>query len=118
LSRSTAALGGPEVTLDEAFPDWPDTVTREARGHVRGALEFVASRFADAGLRQLVLVDQTSQEHADAGIAVVKAVVPGSIPMCFGHAQQRLQAIPRLTAALVGTPMSRRAIPYDPHPFP
>ncbi|MFF9349104.1 TOMM precursor leader peptide-binding protein [Streptomyces sp. NPDC014734] len=118
LSRATAALGGPRVTLDEAFPDWPGTLRRAAGGHVRGALDHVRSLYAKAGLEQIVLVDQTTTEHADAGIAVAKAVVPGILSMCFGHAQQRLKNVPRLTAALAGTEQADRPLPYDPHPFP
>ncbi|WP_327682145.1 TOMM precursor leader peptide-binding protein [Streptomyces sp. NBC_00467] len=117
-ARATAALGGTRVTLDEAFPDWPRRLAEASGGDVRGALEFVRSLFADAGLDRIVLVDQTSREHADAGISVARAVVPGIVPMCFGHAQQRLAGLPRLEAALRGTGQEHRAIPYDPHPFP
>ncbi|MFF7204116.1 TOMM precursor leader peptide-binding protein [Streptomyces sp. NPDC008141] len=117
-ARATAALGGTRVTLDEAFPDWPRRLAEASGGDVRGALEFVRSLFADAGLDRIVLVDQTSREHADAGISVARAVVPGILPMCFGHAQQRLAGLPRLEAALRGTGQEHRAIPYDPHPFP
>ncbi|MFE6131035.1 TOMM precursor leader peptide-binding protein [Streptomyces sp. NPDC056437] len=117
-ARATAALGGTRVTLDEAFPDWPRRLAEASGGDVRGALEFVRSLFADAGLDRIVLVDQTSREHADAGISVARAVVPGILPMCFGHAQQRLAGLPRLEAALRGTDQEHRAIPYDPHPFP
>ncbi|MFD3436844.1 TOMM precursor leader peptide-binding protein [Streptomyces sp. NPDC058685] len=117
-TRATAALGGTRVTLDEAFPDWPRRLAEASGGDVRGALEFVRSLFADAGLDRIVLVDQTSREHADAGISVARAVVPGILPMCFGHAQQRLAGLPRLEAALRGTGQEHRAIPYDPHPFP
>lgn len=74
--------------------------------------------YADAGLDRIVLVNQTTREHADVGVAVAKAVVPGILPMCFGHAQQRLKNLPRLTAALAGTSEENREIPYDPHPFP
>lgn len=118
LPRATAALGGSSLTLGEAFPDWPGAVHRAAGGDVLAALEFVAGLFADAGLPRIVLVDQTSREHADNGIAVVKAVVPGITPMCFGQAQQRLAGLPRLAAALAGTPAADRPLPYDPHPFP
>jgi ribosomal protein S12 methylthiotransferase accessory factor len=118
LARSTAVLGGPELTLADAFPDWPGVLHRASGGDVRGALRDVRERFAAAGLTEIVLVDQTSREHADAGIAVAKAVVPGIVPMCFGQAQQRLAGLSRLTAALAGTPMAHREIPYDPHPFP
>ncbi|MFE6785435.1 TOMM precursor leader peptide-binding protein [Streptomyces sp. NPDC057680] len=116
--RATAALGGPRVTLDEAFPDWPARMERGSGGDVRGALDFVRGLFAEAGLDRIVLVDQTSREHADAGIHVARAVVPGIVPMCFGHAQQRLAGLPRLTAALRGTGQEHRAFPLDPHPFP
>jgi ribosomal protein S12 methylthiotransferase accessory factor len=116
--RATAALGGTLTTIEDAFPDWPGTLRRAAGGDVRAALEYVASRFADVGMSRIVLVDQTSREHADNGIAVVKAVVPGITPMCFGQAQQRLAGLPRLAAALAGTPQANRTIPYDPHPFP
>ncbi|GAB2956841.1 TOMM precursor leader peptide-binding protein [Streptomyces pseudoechinosporeus] len=116
--RALAGLGGPPVTLEEAFPDWPGRLERAAGGDVRGALQYIASLFADAGLDRIVVVDQTSREHADAGIAVARAVVPGIVPMCFGHAQQRLDGLPRLQAALRGTDQEHRAIPYDPHPFP
>ncbi|MGX1506674.1 UNVERIFIED_CONTAM: ribosomal protein S12 methylthiotransferase accessory factor [Streptomyces graminofaciens] len=116
--RATVALGGPAVALEEAFPGWPQRLARESGGDVRGALDFVRSLFADAGLDQVVLVDQTSREHADAGISVARAVVPGILPMCFGHAQQRLAGLPRLEAALRGTGQEHRAVPYDPHPFP
>lgn len=118
LGRTTAVLGGPTLTLAEAFPDWPDTLRRSARGDLRAALDHVRSLFADAGLDRIVLVDQTTREHADAGIAVAKAVVQAITPMCFGHAQQRLKNLPRLAAALAGTPQADRPIPYDPHPFP
>lgn len=116
--RALSGLGGPAVTLAEAFPDWPGKLDRAAGGDVRGALEYVTGLFADAGLDRIVIVDQTSREHADAGISVARAVVPGILPMCFGHAQQRLDGLPRLRAALRGTDQEQREIPYDPHPFP
>ncbi|RJK98464.1 hypothetical protein D5H78_04665 [Vallicoccus soli] len=118
LPRVTAALGGPRTTLAEAFPDWPGRVGRAARGDLRGSLALVRDLFVAAGLDRLVLVDQTSRDHADVGISVVKAVVPHSLPMCFGHAHQRLAGLPRLDRALAGTPQAARRPPYDPHPFP
>ncbi|MFI0241758.1 TOMM precursor leader peptide-binding protein [Streptomyces sp. NPDC016845] len=116
--RALSGLGGRAVTLEEAFPDWPGRLERAAGGDVRTTLAYVASLFADAGLDRIVVVDQTSREHADTGIAVTRAVVPGIVPMCFGHAQQRLDGLDRLRAALRGTAQEHRAVPYDPHPFP
>ncbi|MFX4294645.1 TOMM precursor leader peptide-binding protein [Streptomyces bohaiensis] len=116
--RATAVLGGPRTTLAEAFPDWPGSVLRAADGDVRGALDHVRGLFAAAGLDRIILVDQTTRDHRDLGLAAAKAVVPGIVPMCFGHAQQRLTGLPRLTAALAGTAYEGARAPYDPHPFP
>ncbi|MFI6561161.1 TOMM precursor leader peptide-binding protein [Streptomyces sp. NPDC050534] len=118
LPRVSKVLGGPEITLQEAFPGWPDTLRRASGGTIGGALEHVRGLYAQAGLDHIVLVNQTTREHADVGVSVAKAVVPGILPMCFGHAQQRLKNLPRLVAALAGTPQENREIPYDPHPFP
>ncbi|MFD0804303.1 hypothetical protein ACFQZU_23715, partial [Streptomonospora algeriensis] len=100
------------------FPAWPARLAEEAGGDVRGALDFVRRLFADAGLHRIALVDQTSREHADAGTAVMRAVVPGTVPMCFGTAQLRFAGIPRLEAALGEAPREDDRVPYVPHPFP
>ncbi|MDH6130001.1 TOMM precursor leader peptide-binding protein [Kitasatospora sp. GP82] len=118
LPRVTSVLGGPRLPLTEAFPGWPDRIRQAAGGTVRGALEYVADLFGAAGLDRIVLVDQSTRDHTDLGLAVVKAVVPGILPMCFGQAQQRLAGLPRLAEALAGTAQGGRPIPYDPHPFP
>jgi ribosomal protein S12 methylthiotransferase accessory factor len=119
LDRVTAVVGSRQVALDEAFPGWPRDLLRQAGGDLLGALRYVRARFADAGLDQIVLVDQSTREHRDLGLAVVKAVVPGILPMCFGQANQRLVGLPRLDAALAaGKPAAERSAPYEPHPFP
>ncbi|GAA5152545.1 hypothetical protein GCM10023340_33050 [Nocardioides marinquilinus] len=112
--RAAVGLGGPTTTMAEAFPDWPAAISRAAGGDVRGLLHLVADRFAAAGCPDVVLVDQSSVEHHDQGIAAVRALVPGTVPMCFGTAHQRLEGIPRLDAALAEAPSG----PLDPHPFP
>jgi ribosomal protein S12 methylthiotransferase accessory factor len=118
LPRVTAVLGGPRVSLAEAFPGWPDQLVRAAGGRVRGALEHVAGRFAAAGLDDIILVDQRTRDHTDLGLSVLKAVVPGVIPLSFGQAHQRLSGLPRLARALVTTVQAGREAPFDPHPFP
>lgn len=118
LPRVTSVLGGPAVALRDAFPDWPHRLRDAAGGDVRRALDFTAGLFADAGLERVLTVDQSTVEHRDLGLAVAKAVVPGITPMCFGQPQQRLAGLPRLAAALAGTPAEHRTAPYDPHPFP
>ncbi|GHJ48990.1 hypothetical protein Cs7R123_63320 [Catellatospora sp. TT07R-123] len=118
LPRVSAVLGGPELSIREAFPDWPEVLVDAADGDVTGALRFVHDLYRDAGLREVVVVDQRTREHVDASIAVVKAVVPGMVPMCFGYAQQRLVGLPRLDAVMKGTVQDHPEVPFDPHPFP
>ncbi|PHQ52440.1 hypothetical protein BLA24_06550 [Streptomyces cinnamoneus] len=120
LPRVEKVLGGPRLTLAEAFPGWPGVFAEAAAGDVRGALEFMAGHFAAAGLDEIVIVDQTTREHADLGLASVKAVVPGIVAMSFGHAQQRLAGLPRFATrtAGAGVPCDEELLPLDPHPFP
>ena len=121
LPRVEAVLGGPVVSLAEAFPGWPGVFTDAAGGDVTEGLRFVAGLFRAAGLDRIVVVDQSTPEHTAAGLCSVKALVPGILPMCFGQAQQRLAGLPRLARALTdahGTPPREEDFPFDPHPFP
>src|SRR5699024_1883999 len=76
LPRSTAVLGGPSTTLAEAFPEWPERMQRASKGDVREALHYLRELFTAAGLDRQVIVNQTSNDHHDVGVSVVKAVVP------------------------------------------
>ncbi|RAG86179.1 hypothetical protein DN069_07825 [Streptacidiphilus pinicola] len=121
LPRVQALLGGPTTSLAEAFPGWPGVFTRAAQGDLTQALRFVEGLFRQAGLDRIVVVDQSTPEHTAAGLSVVKAVVPGILPMCFGQARQRLSGLPRLTNAIAdahGAPPGDADLPLDPHPFP
>ncbi|MET8626667.1 YcaO-like family protein [Kitasatospora sp. NPDC004669] len=111
-------LDGPVLPLAEAFPGWPEALAAHAQGDVRGALDYLANLFGAAGLDEIVLVDQSTRDHLDLGLRVVKAVVPGIIPMCFGYAQQRLTGLPRLRSALRAAGVPTDPLPTLPHPFP
>ena len=115
--RVTRVLGGPSVSVQEAFPGWPDRL-RHPHAGIRGTLDLLGERFGRAGLDEIVLVDQTTREHRDLGVHVVKAVVPGSIPMVFGYAHQRVLGIPRLDRALAEVGLRADPERLDPHPFP
>ena len=119
--RVDEVLGGGVVTLDDAFPGWPDELCRFAQGDVRGALEYVLERCHAAGLDGAVVVDQSTTEHTDLGLCVARVVVPGMLPMCFGSPQQRLGGLPRRERALAAVGRGRATdtdLLLDPHPFP
>lgn len=105
-----------EVDVD-AFcqgPVHPD-VTTQLRGHLE--------RLGELG-SDLVVVDQTDSVLAGVvPVHAVKVVVPGAVPMTFGHRHRRLRNLPRLHRAgsLIegGVPWTSPAqIVPTPHPFP
>jgi ribosomal protein S12 methylthiotransferase accessory factor len=82
----------------------------------------VVRRLLRHGL-DVVVVDQTSPEHRAGGFSCVKAIVPGMLPMTFGHDNRRIHGLPRLfeVPKLLGY-RDRALLPQDvnphPHPFP
>ncbi|MGI5282703.1 TOMM precursor leader peptide-binding protein [Nonomuraea polychroma] len=87
---------------------------------LRDDLEELLRRYLRSGLDVLV-VDQTSPEHRAGGFACVKVLIPGTLPMTFGHDRRRLNGLPRLyqVPGLLG---HRDVLPQlvnpHPHPFP
>jgi ribosomal protein S12 methylthiotransferase accessory factor len=71
----------------------------------------------------VVVVDQTTPEHRAGGFCCVKVIVPGMLPMTFGHDNRRIDGLPRLfeVPRLLGY-RDRALPPQDvnphPHPFP
>ncbi|MET7345204.1 TOMM precursor leader peptide-binding protein [Streptomyces sp. NPDC087866] len=79
-------------------------------------------RYLDTGLDVLV-VDQTTPEQEGAGLSCVKVIVPGTLPMTFGHGMRRVEGLPRLfdVPRLLGDPAppsSGGDLNPFPHPFP
>ncbi|MVN86627.1 TOMM precursor leader peptide-binding protein [Deinococcus sp. HMF7620] len=104
----------PPASLDELFPDWrawrdPD---------LTNVLRRLTDRVLAEGLDVLV-VDQTGAAVRDLGFAQVKVIVPGSLPMTFGHVNQRFGGLNRLTSVpeRLGFPNPAPAL-HLPHPFP
>lgn len=85
---------------------------------VRAAVQ----RYLDTGLDVLV-VDQTTSEHRAADLSCVKVIVPGTLPMTFGHRMRRTHGLPRLYSVprLLGDPdppSGEADLNPHPHPFP
>jgi ribosomal protein S12 methylthiotransferase accessory factor len=68
--------------------------------------------------RDVVFVDQTCPELAASGLHCVRAIVPGSLPMTFGHRERRVWGAERLNSHLTRspTPSADEAL-FGPHPF-
>ncbi|MCW2761438.1 MAG: biosynthesis cyclodehydratase, partial [Marmoricola sp.] len=82
----------------------------------------LVERYLDSGL-DVVVVDQTGSEQQAGGFRCVKVLVPGTIPMTFGHRFRRVDGLPRLLSvpALLGyraDPLDPADLNPDPHPFP
>ncbi|WP_433125506.1 TOMM precursor leader peptide-binding protein [Micromonospora sp. CA-240977] len=89
---------------------------------LRDDLHALTDRFLSTGLDVLV-VNQTTTEHRAAGLSCVKVIVPGTLPMTFGHANRRVHGLERLrtVSARLGyrsSVLTESAINPHPHPFP
>nr|WP_055510026.1 TOMM precursor leader peptide-binding protein [Nonomuraea pusilla] len=79
---------------------------------LRDDLNALIGRYLARGM-DVVVVDQSTPEHRAGGFSCVKVIIPGMLPMTFGHALRRVDGLPRLRQALAG----REPNPH-PHPFP
>ncbi|MEU5576258.1 TOMM precursor leader peptide-binding protein [Streptomyces huasconensis] len=89
---------------------------------LRQDLADVTSRVEAAGLDVLV-VDQTTPDHRMGGFRCVKVLVPGALPMTFGHWARRLNGLDRLlrppaAQGQAAAPLTRADLNPHPHPFP
>ncbi|WP_329576385.1 TOMM precursor leader peptide-binding protein [Kitasatospora sp. NBC_01250] len=96
-----------------AWPRHPD---------LRADLDELVARFAATGLEAIV-VDQTTPVHAAAGLSCVKTLVPGLLPMTFGHHLRRITGLDRVrtaphTLGHTARPLTPEEVNPHPHPFP
>lgn len=76
-------------------------------------LQLILGRLRDQGMDAFV-IDQTALEHTAGGLMCAKVIVPGLLPMTFGHQNRRTKGFHRLKQAQIeGTDIN----PH-PHPFP
>ncbi|GFZ82833.1 TOMM precursor leader peptide-binding protein [Nesterenkonia alkaliphila] len=107
---------GPEVSFATAERN-PNQFT--AASMAEDLLEMVG-RFTAEG-QEVLVVDQTTDEHRAGGLSCVKVLVTGSLTMTFGHHLRRIDGIPRLDtvpARLGLRPGADPSEPVLPHPFP
>ncbi|WP_433347479.1 TOMM precursor leader peptide-binding protein [Micromonospora sp. CA-111912] len=88
---------------------------------IRADLRRAVGDLLAAGLDVLV-VDQSMPELTRNGLHCVRVIVPGLVPMTFGHVNRRTEGLPRLTDG-TGVPYGSQLLPGEevgsvPHPFP
>lgn len=108
---------GSEVSGERPAPSWPVIRNNDLRDDLQQAID----RFLTAGL-DVIVIDQTAPEHAERQLHCVKVIVPGALPMTFGHHCRRLD-LPRLLSvpAQLGFrehPLRPDEVNVRPHPFP
>ncbi|MFI1966510.1 TOMM precursor leader peptide-binding protein [Streptomyces pathocidini] len=89
---------------------------------IRADLAEVVARFTSRD-QDVIVVDQTTDEHRAQDLACAKVIIPGLLPMTFGHRMRRTHGLPRLRQSPAR--LGYRARPLDPaefnphpHPFP
>ncbi|MEV8435804.1 TOMM precursor leader peptide-binding protein [Actinosynnema sp. NPDC051121] len=110
--------GGPPLPVADlaARTAWP-------RHHDLGDdLAELVRRYHDTGL-DVIAVDTTTPEQRAGGFASAKVIVPGTLPMTFGHRFRRTHGLPRLATVprLLGhrsTDLAADEVNPHPHPFP
>jgi ribosomal protein S12 methylthiotransferase accessory factor len=107
------------VPFEEAFVGWQE---RWSCPDLTECLNELLSHILSLGL-DVLAVDQTSPEQRELGFRTVKAVVPGTLPMTFGHLYHRTRGIRRLLTVPVrlgywSRPKRYQDLEILPHPFP
>ena len=109
--RLAFLFGGPERAMAE--PD-PRLHTGEPTD-LKALLDDTVERLGQHGL-EVVVVDQTTPEHRAGGLFCVKVIVPGMLPMTFGHRFRRVRGPDRVFEAAAEQGFDD--VNPDPHPFP
>ncbi|GHO50661.1 TOMM precursor leader peptide-binding protein [Ktedonospora formicarum] len=109
----------PQQTFQEAFGDF--YYHPPERMDLRDDLEYLISYYLKRGIDTIV-VDQTAPEHIPCGLRCVKILMPGMLPMTFGHDNRRIVGLERLhqlpfALGYRNYPLSEAEINPYPHPF-
>jgi ribosomal protein S12 methylthiotransferase accessory factor len=86
-------------------------------------LEETVGRLAAEGLEVLVVTQDEPGVRDRLGLHCAKVVVPGTLPMTFGHVNRRTTGLPRLLEVphrlgRTAAPLRHDELPLYPHPFP
>ena len=106
----------PLQSFQDAFP-------KESRhSDLTEDLKDILDEFRNLGLN-VIVVDQTPPELSKNGLYCVKVMIPGMLPMTFGHHLTRLEGLDRvlqvpMKLGYVKEPLTFEELNRFPHPFP
>lgn len=88
---------------------------------LRDDLLEMVGRFSREGM-EVIVVNQTGPEHRALGLHCVRVLIPGMLPLTYGHWRRRLRNLPRLLTlpyrlGHVKRPLSMAEVNQLPHPF-
>lgn len=107
---------GPLRTFAEEFKEPP------ANPDLKDDLHDILQRFRNLNL-DVIVVDQTTPVTKRNGLFCVKVMIPGMLPMTFGHHLTRVQGLKRVLTVpmklgFATTPLTYEQLNPSPHPFP
>ncbi|MFE5767956.1 TOMM precursor leader peptide-binding protein [Streptomyces sp. NPDC056485] len=108
----------PEVPWQERWPGAPTPVA-----DLTGLLTETVARLAAEGLEVLVVTQDEPGIRDRLGLHCAKVIVPGTLPMTFGHVNRRTLGLARLLEVphrlgRTARPLRHDELPLYPHPFP
>ncbi|MEV0415225.1 TOMM precursor leader peptide-binding protein [Streptomyces sp. NPDC050448] len=107
-----------EVPWQERWPGAPTPVADLTR-----LLTDTVARLATEGLEVVVVTQDEPGIRDRLGLHCAKVIVPGTLPMTFGHVNRRTLGLPRLLEVphrlgRTARPLRHDELPLYPHPFP
>ncbi|MFB7786696.1 TOMM precursor leader peptide-binding protein [Streptomyces vinaceus] len=108
----------PEVPWQERWPGAPTPVADLTR-----LLARTVERLAAEGLEVVVVTQDEPGIRDRLGLHCAKVIVPGTLPMTFGHVNRRTLGLDRLLEVphrlgRTARPLRHDELPLHPHPFP
>jgi len=106
----------PLSTFDEEFKCPP------VNADLKDDVEDILNKFRKLDL-EVIVVDQTSPITKRNGLFCVKVLIPGMLPMTFGHHLTRIKGLERVLNVPVKLGFKKQPLTYEqlnpnPHPFP
>jgi ribosomal protein S12 methylthiotransferase accessory factor len=107
-------------SVGQTYENWHLNLPNTA--DLLGDIEYCLTLLAGAGLRQVIVIDQTSAEQLRLGLRTVRVIVPGMLPLDFGYGHCRAASLPRLYSAPAQLGLGQNGagsgdIYRVPHPF-